>query len=507
MSPPRKPDDNEGYFEYIEGPVGVGTMTNGTNVYPVNPATNSDLSPQDRDTTAGDFDDILLFTTRSKGRPFVGRLGNTTIQSDVAEVAWFVRGRTLYRRVLLVAPGVLTSPLNANQNGVLEPGPTELAIPASYGSFYAGYDLSVHPSWDAAGNFLGYVPNTLGDLTRRECRYAHACAANDTFPYDVSRWFWTCSLPPGYQLSGSGTVTRINIPTLPTLKESSSASKSPPTGWPASFASYGWVAGATQPPGTAASTTAPTLVNATTNPNGLLDMWGNNPAYRPADNAMSGALGMSDGTRVADDVILTNVIGFDVKAWDPQAIVIQRTKTADNSVSLLLPGDTEYYEGYKYYGGSNGGFSYSFASQGAYVDIGNPWVGKAGYTGGVFSGSGNMVGCYGPLATLAGAYLPGVYDTWSTHYEDVGTQLGGGDTRAGRANNGFDDLIEQYSDPILGCTVPQQAANGVVDDDAEKLTHPPYPSPLRGIQVKIRVFEPDSRQVREVTVVQDFVSQ
>jgi KaiC/GvpD/RAD55 family RecA-like ATPase len=41
----------------------------------------------------------------------------------------------------------------------------------------------------------------------------------------------------------------------------------------------------------------------------------------------------------------------------------------------------------------------------------------------------------------------------------------------------------------------------------ENETSPPYPVPLRGIQVKIRVFEPDSRQVREVTVVQDFLPQ
>jgi hypothetical protein len=47
--------------------------------------------------------------------------------------------------------------------------------------------------------------------------------------------------------------------------------------------------------------------------------------------------------------------------------------------------------------------------------------------------------------------------------------------------------------------------NGVVDDPGEMETSAPYPAPLRGIQVKIRVFEPDSRQVREVTVVQDFL--
>ena len=50
-------------------------------------------------------------------------------------------------------------------------------------------------------------------------------------------------------------------------------------------------------------------------------------------------------------------------------------------------------------------------------------------------------------------------------------------------------------------------ANGIVDDTGELRTSPPYAVPLRGILVKIRVFEPDSRQVREVTVVQDFLPQ
>jgi len=33
----------------------------------------------------------------------------------------------------------------------------------------------------------------------------------------------------------------------------------------------------------------------------------------------------------------------------------------------------------------------------------------------------------------------------------------------------------------------------------------PYPVPLKGIQIKIRVYEPDSRQIREVTLTQDFL--
>jgi hypothetical protein len=43
-----------------------------------------------------------------------------------------------------------------------------------------------------------------------------------------------------------------------------------------------------------------------------------------------------------------------------------------------------------------------------------------------------------------------------------------------------------------------------VDDLSEIEGPTSYPIPLKGIQIKIRVFEPDSRQIREVTIVQEF---
>lgn len=33
----------------------------------------------------------------------------------------------------------------------------------------------------------------------------------------------------------------------------------------------------------------------------------------------------------------------------------------------------------------------------------------------------------------------------------------------------------------------------------------PYPTPLQGIQNKIRVYDPSGRQIREVTLTQDFL--
>ena len=342
MNPPRKPENNEGYFEYIEGPATTASAI----------AKNTDGTAVVNDTTAGDFDDILMFTTRSTGRPFVGKCGaGNTTQSDVAEVAWFLRGRTLHRRVLLVRPSV------------------DLSVVAA--PYYANCDISARIQ---GGNV---VPNTLGDLTRRECRFAHDSAN----PLQAWGWYWTVN---GFS---------NQHPTLPTLMECSS------TGW-------------------TVNKTPVNLGTALTN----LDFWTNNSSYRESESVLG-----TGGTRVADDVILNNVIGFDVKAWDPDAR--------------------------------------------AYVDLGN---GGGAYR---FSGLG------GPNSALAApnTNYARVYDTYSTsHFYANGA-------------NGLDD-----------------DTNGVVDDNGEKTgtdRAPPYPCPLRGVQVKIRVFEPDSKQVREVTVVQDFLPQ
>ncbi len=353
VDPPRHPAADDGYFELIEGPVGAA-------VPPQNVAWNAELGVPD--TSVGDFDDILMFTTRTTGRPFVGRyLGSPSrvIQSDVAEVAWFVRGRTLYRRVLLVVPG-------------LDLG----GFPAA--GFYADNDISVR----LEGQRL--VANSRGDLARRECRFAHDVRG---FPFEVRGWG---------QLG------------LPTLRECSAGT---------------WVAGNTPPPAQ-----IPTASQ--------IDFWSNNLQFvhpwsgvvDPQTGAMSGYI----GPRIADDVILTNVIGFDVKVWDPGA--------------------------------------------GKYVDLG----GSEAVT--------FALNRQHPRSMLqAGVNQARVYDTWSDHYEHDGVDQNGNGI-ADEGTDGFDN-----------------DGNGLIDDPLEREAWPPYPLPLRGIQVKIRCFERDSRQIREVTVVQEFL--
>lgn len=79
-----------------------------------------------------------------------------------------------------------------------------------------------------------------------------------------------------------------------------------------------------------------------------------------------------------------------------------------------------------------------------------------------------------------------IYDTWPRRYERDGLDQDG-DGLVDEGTNGIDD------DGIDG-----------VDDAGEQETSPPYPVPLRGIEVRIRVMDYNTRQVRQVSVVADF---
>ena len=82
-----------------------------------------------------------------------------------------------------------------------------------------------------------------------------------------------------------------------------------------------------------------------------------------------------------------------------------------------------------------------------------------------------------------------VYDTWSLGYEADGIDQDG---------NG---IVDQGTDGLDSTTPP----DGVIDDAGERETSAPYPYPLRGIEVRIRCYEPTSRQIRQVTVRHTFV--
>jgi hypothetical protein len=353
--PPVSAEKDSGYLEIIEGPV-------------------SDLSAPlagNVTTLTADWDDVLMFTTRSFGDPFIGRgdlavFGTTTLRSQYAEVAWFCRqapasqqlvpGTTLYtlhRRQLLVLPYVGLGTFGSGGNNVS----------ATVATFQADNDLSVH---SLPTNLV--EPNSLADLTKRENRFLHnpgGTVTGSAYPFDLGGQF-------------NGTTGEFN----------------------------GHVIG-------------------------------------------------SAGARVGEDVVLTNVIAFDVRVFDPQAPL-------------------------------GGGVT------GDYVDLGsagtaNPVV-SIGATfppaaGTIFGTNGMRVSNAANNRVLSRP----TYDTGSGHYEANGLDEDG-DGVYDEGTNGFDDN-----------------GNGVIDDLAERETSPPYPVPLRGIEVRIRCYEPSSRQVRQVTVRHTFV--
>jgi prepilin-type N-terminal cleavage/methylation domain-containing protein len=205
------------------------------------------------------------------------------------------------------------------------------------------------------------------------------------------------------------------------------------------------------------------------------------PAGSFQDQPAPAGLTFAGTSREGDDVVLTNVIGFDVRVFDPTAEV-----RADGS-TLLTPGDPGFTSG-------------TSVGQGCYVDLGNnmPAGGTARFSGPGDSRSG-VRPAGGGTTWLSRART---WDTWSTHYETDGIDQ---DNQYGidQGSNGLDDnqdgLVDNGDFDANGDGVIAVAERGEME------APPPYPWPLRGIEVRLRCYEPSSRQVRQVTIRHSFV--
>jgi len=360
--PPARPDADAGYLEIVEGPATEA-----------NPAAG--MVTGDPTILLADCDDLLLFTTKSLGDPFQGRFNGDSFESSTAEVAWFCKLApaqlssgptlyTLYRRQLLVSPYVGAGDFLSNSN----------TIPfTNWINFYTLYDLSCH------AETASLLPNSLGDLTRRENRFMHLGAG---FPFALT-------------ISATGS---------------------------------------------------------------------NNGEVLTSDP-------ISGVDRTGEDVVLTNVLAFDVRVYDPLAPI----RAADSVAAA--PGDTGYAS------------ASPTTTVGCYADLG--WNADAVVNvSTVFPTNASGLQSRGVRVTNSPnnkTLGSTVYDTWSSFYESNGVDEDG-DGTADDGTNGIDDN-----------------ADGVVDDANEQETSPPYPVALRGLEVRIRVYEPSSRQVRQVTVRHTFV--
>ena len=162
----------------------------------------------------------------------------------------------------------------------------------------------------------------------------------------------------------------------------------------------------------------------------------------PNTSAVSDAILLDD--RKGEDVVIRNVLAFDVRVFDPQQAANGYIDLGNGSSSTI--GDNPV-------GPKNGG-SYTWD---AHAGTGNPY------------------------------YPNKVYSTWSYHYEfnglDEDQSLGGWRVGVDQGTNLVDD-----------------DGNGAVDDSLELETMPPYNVPLRGIEIRLRCYEPQGKQIRQVTV-------
>lgn len=157
-------------------------------------------------------------------------------------------------------------------------------------------------------------------------------------------------------------------------------------------------------------------------------------------------------SRQGEDVVLTNVIAFDVRVFDTDA-------------RPRMVGVTPVYPSEQGYDGPTAG-----AFQGCMLDLG-----RAPLTGTVLGGT-----------AAAKSQLTATYDTWTTEYETNGIN-DGGLAAIDEGSNGLDD-----------------DGDGVPDDVDERETLPPYPRPLRALEIRLRCYDPTSKEIRQLTVRHTF---
>ena len=488
-----------GYFEYIEGP-GNDWDSNNDNAHQDITRTDDNrfnrfltyeqFSGQSQfnevrsidaketrlaNSARGDFDDVLMFTARSSAEPFVGQvLGTlrapdqygrrvlfydrsdptfTTIQSDTAEIIWWTWNGILYRRVLLVRPDILLEdpfrgqgdPLDLSERGGVVPDANP-DMPDVF--FFSANDLSVRLEPRFGPNRFIRVTNSLADLTLRQNRYAHVRTDPTNqltdFPFPV----WAPGLNPDPQ----------NLaPEHMWLHAKQNVYQRGPDGQ--------W--------GTTGEDDNDNLTNE----------WDEAGAVGSDDVLIRYARG--------EDVILANVLGFDVRAYDPQAQV--RLYSTVVATQRVVPGDPGFFS-------PNQPNATVPASRGAYVDLGyrihDDFVNVSDRANAGLDPLSHFSGI-----PQFGSNLPRIrrlrfatFDTWPLDYERDGLDQ----DNWGGPDQGTDGLDSSIS--INGVVVRRDG----VDDVRERETSPPYVFPLRGLQVRIRVLDPDSRQVRQMTVAADF---
>jgi type II secretory pathway pseudopilin PulG len=179
-------------------------------------------------------------------------------------------------------------------------------------------------------------------------------------------------------------------------------------------------------------------------------------------------------TYSGDDVVLTNIAGFDVKVYSPMAAI------ESNAAAKLViqPGDVNYPNA-------------TVNNRGAFVDLNYASENYNAADQRWFATRAN------PKSGLS-TNINTTYDTWTPVYENDGIDQDNATDGLAPA-----DGVDQGTNGIDDANVPNSTP--AVDETAERETMPPYGHPIRGLKVSFRLVEKNTKQVRQASVIHSFV--
>lgn len=169
-----------------------------------------------------------------------------------------------------------------------------------------------------------------------------------------------------------------------------------------------------------------------------------------------------------EDLMLTDVISFDLQVFSPNAIV-----TIDTGINRVVePGDATAANYAASVANSATNADLTAATIGAFVDLGyNPGAADE----------------FANIPNAGSQIVVPTWDNWTPQYESDGIDQDG-DSSTDEGTNGLNDG---------GTAAP--------DDDSERETAPPYASPIRGLKIKLRLIEKGTNKIYQTDVIQSYV--
>lgn len=209
------------------------------------------------------------------------------------------------------------------------------------------------------------------------------------------------------------------------------------------------------------------------------------------------------GDNAGQDVVISSVLAFDVQAYDPFARIWPDDPVKlDNTRAALMPSDPSYSDASI---AAKAVTPAPFVGLGAFVDLGYYRCLKP-----AAQNESATIGTQLPYYANAPAW-PAAFTTTAqvtSYFNQLGCTY---DTFPLSCERDSIFQLSQFSVPLVRVDwqsngIDDDGQNGV-DDVGERETNAPYSQQLRGLRVRLRVYESSTRQIRQATVETDFVNE